>query len=401
MIKEDSMNQKSPIHVEVFGASQIEHGAMEQIYDAAKLPVSLAAALMPDAHQGYGLPIGGVLATDNAVIPYGVGVDIGCRVALSIYEMPHHELFKNPQFFRKLLLDNTLFGAGRGFKGKDKSDHPVLENNLFKELPLLRKLKDRAWSQLGTSGGGNHFAEFGVFTLTDTDPRLNLEKGEYLALLTHSGSRGLGANIANHFTKVAKSKSQLDRRLANLSYLSLDSEDGQTYWNSMELAGDYASACHQIIHEKIHQTLGSQLLAKVENHHNFAWKEIWKGQEVIVHRKGATPASKGTLGFIPGSMVDPGFLVRGKGIESGLNSAAHGAGRQMSRRQAFKNYNKKDLNHIASKHEISLIGAGIDEIPMAYKNIHQVMRAQEELIEVLGQFDPKVVRMADDGSRED
>jgi len=142
-------------------------------------------------------------------------------------------------------------------------------------------------------------------------------------------------------------------------------------------------------------------LAKIENHHNFAWKEIVNGEELIVHRKGATPASAGVMGNIPGSMTASGFLVRGRGELASLNSASHGAGRQMSRTQATKNISRNALKENLKAHQVSLIGAGLDEAPMAYKDIHKVMAAQSSLVDIVGKFSPRIVRMADDGSRED
>lgn len=368
---------------------------------AMKLPITLGGALMPDAHQGYGLPIGGVLAVDNAVIPYGVGVDIGCRMALSIYDIGALRLERNKDLFKKAIIDTTIFGAGKGFTKRDRANHIVLEDPLFSEHRLLRGLKDKAWSQLGSSGGGNHFVEFGIIEFDTDDVELGISKGSYVALLSHSGSRGLGTSIADYYTKMAKSLSDLPREARDLAYLSLDTEEGIEYWDAMHLAGRYASACHEIIHSKISENLGEQAIAKVENHHNFAWKENWDSKEVIVHRKGATPASKGVLGFIPGSMATPGFLVRGKGEKTSVNSAAHGAGRLMSRRKAIKTFSKSELNKILVDKGITLIGAGMDEVPMAYKSIKQVMAAQKALVDVVGVFYPKIVRMADDGSKED
>jgi tRNA-splicing ligase RtcB len=169
----------------------------------------------------------------------------------------------------------------------------------------------------------------------------------------------------------------------------------------MNLAGDYASACHEVIHRKLTKAIGAAVLAKVENHHNFAWKEQWNGEDVIVHRKGATPAGAGVMGIIPGSMTAPGFLVRGKGETAALNSASHGAGRQMSRTQAIKNVSKSDLRDVLQEKGVTLIGGGLDEAPMAYKDIHQVMAAQQDLVDIVAKFTPKLVRMADDGSKED
>ncbi len=379
---------------QTFGAEFIEDGAKAQMDLAMRLPVTLAGALMPDAHQGYGLPIGGVLAVENAVIPYGVGVDIGCRMALSIFDMPADYLETGHDRLKKILAANTKFGAGQGFDHKSRSDHEVISRPEFRMIPMLGRLKDKAWEQLGTSGGGNHFVEFGEIEFKANDDELGISAGKYLALLTHSGSRGLGATIAGHYTKIAKQMTSLPKEAANLAYLSLDSAQGQEYWMAMNLAGDYASACHEVIHDKIGAAIGSSLLAKVENHHNFAWKEIVNGREAIVHRKGATPAGKGVLGFIPGSMTAPGFLVRGKGHQLSINSASHGAGRRMSRTQAVKSISGSDMQKMLSDHGVTLIGGGRDEAPSAYKDIRQVMQAQQDLVDVVAEFNPKIVRMA-------
>ena len=395
-----SLNPTPPAF-SVYGLEQIEEGARNQMRVAMQLPVTVAGALMPDAHQGYGLPIGGVLATKNVIIPYGVGVDIGCRMALSIYDIPEGFYNEHHDKFKRELVAHSKFGAGHGFHGQYKSDHAVLESADFQTNALTKSLRDKAWSQLGSSGGGNHFVEFGIIEFEKEDTVLNIPKGKYVALLTHSGSRGFGATVAGHYTKLAKEACKLPEIARNLAYLDMNSSLGQEYWIAMNLAGDYASACHEIIHAKMQKALGATVLAKVENHHNFAWKEIWNGEEVIVHRKGATPAGKGVMGIIPGSMTAPGFLVRGKGEENAINSASHGAGRKMSRTKAIKSISKNEMQSILNYHGVTLIGAGLDEAPMAYKDIHQVMAAQEDLVDVVAKFTPKMVRMADDGSRED
>lgn len=385
----------------IFGIEGIDEGALNQMQVAMRLPVTVAGALMPDAHQGYGLPIGGVLATHNAVIPYGVGVDIGCRMALSIFDIPEDHFLGNTAFYRDILIKNTVFGAGMGFQGKQRAYHPVLDQPAFEANSTIQKLKDKAYTQLGSSGGGNHFVEWGLLDFAENDAELGIEKGRYLALLSHSGSRGLGATLAGYYTKIAKEKCKLPPYAAHLAYLDLQSEAGQEYWLAMTLAGDYASACHDIIHQKISRATGATVLARIENHHNFAWKEILNGAEVIVHRKGATPAGKGVLGIIPGSMTAPGFLVRGKGEASSIHSAAHGAGRQMSRTKALAQVNPLEMRQLLQNKGVTLIGGGLDEAPMAYKDIHQVMAAQQDLVAVVAKFTPKIVRMADDGSRED
>ncbi|HEX8545775.1 MAG TPA: RtcB family protein, partial [Cytophagaceae bacterium] len=324
-----------------FGADEIEVGATDQMDLAIRLPIAISGALMPDAHQGYGLPIGGVLATDNAVIPYGVGVDIGCRMCLSILDVPEAFIEGNLKYLKKELTEHTLFGAGRAFP--KPLDHEVLHRSEFKDINYLKGLHSTARAQIGTSGSGNHFVEFGIAEITDQTKSLPLSDGKYLAILSHSGSRGFGASIANHYTKIAMERCKLPKEARHLAWLDLNSEIGQEYWLAMNLAGDYASACHHQIHEKIIKSIGAKVISRVENHHNFAWKEKHNNREVIVHRKGATPAGKGVLGIIPGTMVAPGFIVKGKGEPTSLNSASHGAGRKMSRTQAKNSITQRQL----------------------------------------------------------
>jgi tRNA-splicing ligase RtcB len=278
-------------------------------------------------------------------------------------------------------------------------EHEVLDRPEFRDIPLLREIQSKAANQIGTSGGGNHFAEWGLVEIPHADPELALVPGTYVGFLTHSGSRALGANVAAHFTKLAKAKRMLPKEAANLAWLNLDEDEGEQYWLAMNLAGDYASACHHVIHEKIAKALGREPMRMVENHHNFAWKEQHEGKELIVHRKGATPAGKGVLGIIPGSMTAPGFIVKGKGVDASVASASHGAGRRMSRTAAINTITHKEMKEILERQGVKLIGGGLDEAPMAYKDIRTVMDAQQTLVDVLGSFTPKIVRMAQDSPK--
>lgn len=387
---------KTGVSVNTFGSQFIEKGAMDQMHQASRLPVAVSGALMPDAHSGYGLPIGGVLATSNAVIPYGVGVDIGCRMCLSVFDIDPKTLVQREHYFTSLLNDNTLFGSGQQFL--KPGSHEVLDSKLFDEIGVLKQLQHKAAKQLGSSGSGNHFVEFGIVEIKERDEVLNLEAGTYLGLLSHSGSRGLGATVAGHFTKIAKEKRLLPKEAANLAWLDMNEEEGIEYWLAMNLAGEYAAACHHVIHAKIAKELGRSPIRTVENHHNFAWKEMVHGleggpQELIVHRKGATPAGKDVLGIIPGSMTAPGFIVKGKGEVSSLASAAHGAGRKMSRTAAMNSITQNALNEMLAKHGVKLLGGGLDEAPHAYKDIQAVMNAQKQLVDTVGAFYPKIVKM--------
>ena len=398
LLKAPPPPRTAPIKYRQWGEG-LEHEALMQMEKACLLPVAVAGALMPDAHVGYGLPIGGVLATENTVIPYAVGVDIACRMKMTVLDIPARELERHQDRLTRAIEAETRFGVGASFK--NRRHHEVLDAD-WNASPVTKQNKDRAWSQLGTSGSGNHFVEFGLFTAHGEVH--GLAPGTYVALLSHSGSRGTGAAVCDHYSKIAFSQfPDLPSELKRLAWLSLDSQEGQEYWAAMELMGLYAAANHALIHKHIAANLGAEVLLDLENHHNFAWKErhVINGveKEVIVHRKGATPAGQGVLGIIPGSMASPGFVVSGKGNPESLNSASHGAGRVMSRTQANKTFEWKKVNAFLREKGVTLISAGLDEAPMVYKNIHEVMAAQHDLVTILGQFDPKLVKMAQQGER--
>jgi tRNA-splicing ligase RtcB len=370
----------------------LDPSAVRQMVNACSLPVSVSGALMPDAHVGYGLPIGGVLATDNCVIPYAVGVDIACRMRLSVLDMP---VDSDRAQLTRVLEGETRFGMGSEFK--HAREHDVLSAD-WNVTPTTARLRAKAIHQLGTSGSGNHFVEFGPITFDHDD--LGVKAGTYLAILSHSGSRGAGAKVADHYCKLARMlHPELPQELSHLAWLSLDSAEGQEYWAAMELMGQYAAANHEVIHREIVRALGARALTHVENHHNFAWKETHGGREVIVHRKGATPAGAGVLGVIPGSMASPAYVVRGKGSEPSLLSASHGAGRVMSRTQAYKNLDWDSARKLLSDRGVTLLSSGLDEVPMVYKDIDVVMAAQTDLVEKVARFFPSLVKMAPAGER--
>ncbi len=390
----------------------LEAEAVNQMANACALPVAVAGALMPDAHVGYGLPIGGVLATDNAVIPYAVGVDIACRMKLTVYDRKANTLAGPRDRLANLIESETRFGMGCEFK--QRREHDVMDED-WSVSPVTQRLRDKAWSQLGTSGTGNHFVEFGAFTVTESGTGIlpvssqagslcHIPPGEYLALLSHSGSRGTGAQVCDYYSKRAMARhADLPKELKHLAWLSLDDADGQEYWAAMNLMGRYAAANHALIHKHIARKLGAHVILDIENHHNFAWKErhVVNGEEreVIVHRKGATPAGTGVLGIIPGSMASPGYVVRGKGSPESLHSASHGAGRVMSRTKAMQSFTWSATRKLLAERGVELLSAGLDEVPGVYKDIHAVMAAQTDLVEVLGQFDPKLVKMCPAGDR--
>ncbi|HML22925.1 MAG TPA: RtcB family protein [Aggregatilinea sp.] len=385
------------IPYKVWGRDGIESDALDQMKRAAKLPISVRGALMPDAHPGYGLPIGGVLATDNAVIPYAVGVDIACRMRLTVFDASPHILTQKRERFRTVLEEQTRFGAGSTWS--IPREHEVMDDPLWDEHPAARLFKDVAWHQLGTSGSGNHFVEFGALVVNSEipSPLGTIAPGTYLALLSHSGSRRFGLEMANRYTRIAMQLHEtLPKEYQHLAWLGLDHSAGAEYWAAMTLAGRYASANHAIIHQQIAEAIGFPVVGGVENHHNFAWQETFDGQDVIVHRKGATPAGTGVLGVIPGSMGAPGYVVRGLGSAEALNSASHGAGRRLSRKRAIEKFDWDSVRRYLKEQNVELISAGLDEAPGAYKDIRKVMADQADLVEALAEFQPRLVKMDGD-----
>lgn len=401
MIQERDYVEPVPAPYRVWGA-EIDPAAIQQMEQACRVPAATQAALMPDAHVGYGLPIGGVLATRGAVIPYAVGVDIACRMHLTITDLDPDTVRQNDpvacHHLDKALLDGTLFGTGRQFRNPHQ--HDVMDQD-WTVSAVTRTNRDKAWRQLGSSGSGNHFVEWGIIECHNAE--LGIPQGSYVGLLSHSGSRGAGASVCQRYSSIARQQLPEryadDRALAHLAWLDLDSQAGQEYWAAMNLMGDYAAANHEVIHQQVLKLAGAEAVKVVENHHNFAWKEIHDGQELVVHRKGATPAGPGILGVIPGSMASPAFVVRGKGGTGSLDSASHGAGRCMSRKAAKSKFHWKPWQDHLQKKNVRLLAGGLDEVPGAYKDIHQVMADQDDLVEVLGAFHPRIVMMCGDGSR--
>lgn len=359
-----------------------DQNTLDQMEAAMSLEPVVAGALMPDAHLGYGLPIGGVLACKDAVMPYAVGFDIACRMRMTLVDMPVENL-DNP-IIKQQILDivesETRFGVGASFDHTEYRDHHVLGDPLWMELNEKGIVDyETVQAQLGTSGSGNHFVDVGVVELRDGR--------RYMAIMSHSGSRGAGHKICTHYAKLAKEQHPEG---GDLAWLDMDTPEGQGYWAAMELAGRYASANHFCIHHSIINALGCNLIDYVENHHNFAWVE----DDLIVHRKGATPAGLNQMGVVPGTMADKSYLVVGLGNKGSLSSSAHGAGRAMGRNQAKKNLCRDEWSKLLEERDILLSGGDLDEAPGAYKNIDEVMEHQKGLARIVGTFTPKIVRMA-------
>ena len=385
----------TPLPYATYGQENIDQLAISQMEMAMRLPITVSGALMPDGCAGYGLPIGGVLATtDDVVIPYAVGKDIGCRMSLTILDAGADFLEKHQDRAVEALINNTAFGLDGILPFKQY--HALFDKSEFREIPILKKLREKAVRQLGSSGKGNHFVDICEIELPQTNA-INLSEGKYVGILSHSGSRGLGAAIADYYTAIAKETCRLPRQAGPFAWLSLKSDAGQEYWKCMEIAGEYSAINHECIHYNVAKALRLKPLMTVSNHHNFAWREtLPDGQKVIIHRKGATPAHCGELGIIPGSMATPGYIVSGSGSANSLYSASHGAGRKMSRLEAKNSISHYALKKYLAEKNVTLIGGTTEEAPQAYKDINSVMESQKELVNIEGTIIPRIVRMSEE-----
>lgn len=382
-------DEAAPCHIYGEVGEDLDRVAVSQLILALRLPIALGGALMPDAHVGYALPIGGVFAAHRAVSPAMVGVDIGCRMHLSLFAISPDEFRQRREKLFRDLLAVTTFGVG---EDNDHSiDHPILDKSRWQMTAQTRGLREKARHQLGTSGSGNHFAELVVGERLEKDCGL---PAAFAGLLTHSGSRGIGYTLANHYIRLAAQETAKTARVPKMyEWLSLDTDAGREYWSAMELAGDFAEANHEVIHTEFLQRTGLTACRTIQNHHNFAWKD---GPDRVIHRKGATPAEKGVWGVIPGSMGSASYLVRGEGKTEALHSASHGAGRIGSRTAVRDQISLREVKKRLKQQDIWVEGLTAEEAPPAYKDIERVLRIQVEagLVTPLARMFPIAVVMA-------
>ncbi|HBH29579.1 MAG: RtcB family protein [Desulfofustis sp. PB-SRB1] len=368
----------------------IEAEALQQARNLANLPFAFHhVAIMPDAHFGYGMPIGGVLATENMVIPNAVGVDIGCGMAAvrtSLCGIDRHSL--------KHVMGSIRATIPVGFKHHKRplphETMPVPPEP--RHLSIVEEEYDRARAQIGTLGGGNHFIE--------------IQRGSDGAIwfMIHSGSRNLGFKVAHHYNKQAAA---MNKRLTSplpsswqLAALPLDSEEGRRYLAEMEYCVAFAAANRDVMRLRVAEALVERLggdiefAAPINIAHNYASRETHFGTPVIVHRKGATRAESGELGIIPGSQGTASYIVRGKGNAESFASCSHGAGRRMGRKQAQRSLNldkeKRRLDELGIIHALRT-KHDLDEASGAYKDIDTVIARQKDLIEVVEVLRPLAV----------
>jgi len=382
----------------------IEEGALEQAKNLANLPFSFRhIAIMPDSHQGYGMPIGGVLATDGVIIPNAVGVDVGCGMCAVKTSLTHikQETLKN------ILGDirkEIPLGKNHNKEAQDYNLMPGYSGN----MKIVDEQFDSARKQLGTLGGGNHFIE--------------IQKGSdgYIWIMIHSGSRNLGKKVADYYNKLAIELNEKWKigipKSYQLAYLPANSQEGSDYLKEMKYCVEFAKANRKLMMEKVckivkrhkpfHASIESEcglstsdmrettFEPMIDVAHNYATIENHFKHTVWVHRKGATSAKKDEIGIIPGSQGTASYIVKGLGNPESFMSCSHGAGRKMSRAKAQTELNleeeKKKLDDQGILHAIRG-KSDLDEASGAYKDIDEVMENQKDLVEILIKLTPLAV----------
>lgn len=373
--------------------ADIEDGAVKQLTNLANLPFAFKhIAVMPDCHQGYGMPIGGVLATKEVIIPNAVGVDIGCGMCATKTSIKTEEM--NQELLKKIFGGSkenqggirTMIPVGFNHQSK-KQDIALMPQSELLEGGVSQKEYNSALSQVGTLGGGNHFIE--------------IQKGSdgHIWIMIHSGSRNIGLKVAKNYNDIANELNQKWHSVVpkeyELAFLPLDSIQGKQYIQEMEYCVEFAFCNRRLMMDRIKEVLYENTNCSfdpmINIAHNYARMEHHFGTNVMVHRKGATSAKVGEVGIIPGSQGTSSYIVQGKGNPESFQSCSHGAGRKMGRKQASRELNledeKKKLDDKGIIHSVRTV-SDLDEASGAYKDIDMVMNNQADLVEILVKLEP-------------
>lgn len=363
--------------LQIYG--QHDGKTINQMYECLKYGSATKAVLCADGHLGYAHPIGGVIGYTDHISISGVGFDIGCGNMAVRLDVKEKDLIKEYDLIANDIAKNISFGVGR--KNNKKVEWDKLDDDLWLKA-YVADLKQLAASQLGTVGSGNHYVDIFV------------DEDNYVWIGVHFGSRGLGHKTATKYLALAGGKDGMDVPPA---LVEVNSDLGQAYIAGMELAGAYAQAGREWVVEQVRQMIGGKITKSVHNHHNYAWKEIHDGKEMYVVRKGATPAFPGQEGFVGGSMGDNAVIL--EGVESDLSreslySTVHGAGRVMGRYQAKKTFSQQQMDEWVNAAGVVLRGAGLDESPMAYRRLNEVLDYHKDTVKINHILKPRVVVMA-------
>lgn len=371
---------------------ELDPDTLQQAKNLANLPcIHSHVAIMPDAHVGYGMPIGGVAATDGIVIPNAVGVDIGCGMCAVKTSLVHVErnTLKN---MLAVIRQNVPLGFKHHQKAQSPAHMPKPPGGMtLRDLPIVSREYESGRYQLGTLGGGNHFIE------------IQQDENDHLWLMIHSGSRNIGFKVANHYNKIAEERNRRHGMIVpsqwQLAFLPIDSPEGRLYLAEMQYCVDFALANRALMMEQVIDAVQLHCAPvsfgeMINVAHNYAALEHHFGKQVLVHRKGATRAGEGETGIIPGSQGTASFIVEGKGNPDSFCSCSHGAGRKLGRKQAQRQLDlHKEIALLESKAIIHAIRGkrDLEEASGAYKDIEEVISRQQDLVKTVTTLRPLAV----------
>jgi len=371
--------KNSPL--KVFGDH--DEATITQMRNCMSVGNAVAGVICADGHLGYAQPVGGVIAYEKQISISGVGFDIGCGNMAVKLDLLYSDISAIVPMITKDIARIISFGVGR--TNDEKVEHSLFDNGELWKLADVEDYRKKAEHQLGTVGSGNHYVD------------LMHDENGFVWVGVHFGSRGLGHTSATKYLKAAGGKDGMNVPPA---VVDEDSEIGQRYIAAMQLAGSYSYAGREWVVERIRKMLGGKVLDMVHNHHNYAWRETHNGKDLWVVRKGATPAFPGQRGFVGGSMGDDAVIIEGVDSEEAklsLYSTIHGAGRLFGRKEAKRRFSKAEMNTWLQRRGVTLIGADLDESPMAYRRLPEVLAYHSQSIKVLHTLRPFAVVMAGDG----
>lgn len=371
--------QNSPI--KVFG--QHDDATIAQMRNCMAVGNAIAGVICADGHLGYAQPVGGVIAYEKQISISGVGFDIGCGNMAVRLDTPYEDISALAGTIIKDVHKAISFGVGR--TNEERVEHAMFDDaDAWREADR-EDYRQKAVAQLGTVGSGNHYVDL-----------MRDEEG-YVWIGVHFGSRGLGHSSATKYLKAAGGKDGMNVPPA---VVDEDSEIGRRYIAAMELAGRYSYAGREWVVERVRKIIGGNVTDMVHNHHNYAWRENHGGKDLWVVRKGATPAFPGQRGFVGGSMGDDAVIlegVDGEEAKSSLYSTVHGAGRLFGRKEAKRRFTREEMDRWLTERGVVLVGADLDESPMAYRRLPDVLAEHAGSTKVLHTLRPFAVAMAGEG----
>jgi tRNA-splicing ligase RtcB len=375
--------QNSPLRI--FG--QHEQATIEQMRNCMSIGNAVAGVICADGHLGYAQPVGGVIAYEKQISISGVGFDIGCGNMAVRLDTPYSDIADRVPEILADVRRVISFGVGR--TNDERAGHELFDDGEAWRESDMEAYRSKAGAQLGTVGGGNHYVD------------LMRDENGFVWIGVHFGSRGLGHTSATRYLKAAGGKDGINVPPA---VVDEDSEVGRRYIAAMELAGRYSYAGREWVVERVRQIIGGHVMDMVHNHHNYAWREkhtiAGAERDLWVVRKGATPAFPGQRGFIGGSMGDDAVIVEGVDSEASkaaLYSTVHGAGRTFGRKQAKRTFTREQMDAWLQERGVLVSGGDVDESPMAYRRLPDVLAEHEGTIKTLHTLRPFAVAMAGDG----